>query len=116
MFTEISIAPQGSQDSLVVPRTAVGGAGEKRYVFVVSGDAVEQRPVKVSPIDSERIEVLEGVRADEEIVATGIGRLSNGVRVKRGAEPAVKAEPVKAEAVEKTQPSAAADGKNGVKP
>jgi membrane fusion protein, multidrug efflux system len=82
MFTEISIAPKGSQESLVVPKTAVGGAGDKRYVFVVNGDSVEQRPVKVSPIDAESVEVLEGLKANEQIVATGIGRLSPGLRVK----------------------------------
>ena len=83
MFTEISIAPKGSQESLVVPKTAVGGAGDKRYVFLVNGDSVEQRPVKVSPIDAESVEVLEGLKANDEIVATGIGRLSHGLRVKR---------------------------------
>jgi RND family efflux transporter MFP subunit len=86
MFTEIHIVPKASQESLVVPKAAVGGAGEKRYVFVVKSDSVEQRPVKVSPIDSASLAVLEGLDASDEIVASGIGRLSNGVKVKRSAE------------------------------
>jgi RND family efflux transporter MFP subunit len=85
MFAEISIAPQGSQDSLVVPKSAVGGAGENRYVFVVSGDTVEQRKVRVSPVDADTMEVLEGLKQDEAIVESGIGKLSNGVRVKQSA-------------------------------
>ena len=129
MFTEISIAPKGSQESLVVPKAAVGGAGEKRYVFVLNGDSVEQRPVKVSPIDADTVEVLEGVKVDEEVVSTGIGRLSNGLHVKRTAaeadktaettQPAAaadgKTQPA-ASADGKTQPAAVADGKTGVKP
>jgi RND family efflux transporter MFP subunit len=83
MFTEISIAPQGSQQSLVVPKSAVGGAGDNRYVFVVSGDSVEQRKVRVSPVDADTVEVLEGLKLDEQIVEKGIGRLSNGVHVKQ---------------------------------
>jgi membrane fusion protein (multidrug efflux system) len=122
MFTEISIAPHGNHESLVVPRAAVGGPGERRYVFVVSGETVEQRPVKVSPIDSDRMEVLEGVQLNEEIVATGIGRLSNGVRVTRGAEPNVEAAAKPSEAeqpsapAEKQQPSAEKAEQNGAKP
>jgi RND family efflux transporter MFP subunit len=85
MFAEIHIVPKAGQDSLVVPKSAVGGAGEKRYVFVVKGDAVEQRTVKVSPIDSDSLAVLEGLEAGDQIVSSGIGRLSNGVKVKAGA-------------------------------
>jgi multidrug efflux pump subunit AcrA (membrane-fusion protein) len=85
MFTEISIAPKGSQESLVVPKSAVGGAGDNRYVFVVSNDTVEQRKVRVSPVDADTMEVLEGLKQDEAIVESGIGKLSNGVRVKQSA-------------------------------
>jgi len=103
MFTEISIEPRKAQESLVVPRSAVGGAGDNRYVFVISGDAVEQRKVRISTVDSKNVEVLEGLKADEHVVAEGIGRLSNGTRVKlSGAEPA-QAEPEKP--VEQPAPS-----------
>jgi RND family efflux transporter MFP subunit len=90
MFAEIHIVPKGSQESLVVPKSAVGGAGEKRYVFVLKDDTVEQRPVKVSAIDSASVAVLEGLSASDEIVTSGIGRLSNGVKVKRNADGAEK--------------------------
>jgi RND family efflux transporter MFP subunit len=83
MYAEISIAPQGGQESLVVPKSAVGGAGDNRYVFVVSADSVEQRKVRVSPVDADTVEVLEGLKVDEAIVEKGIGKLSNGVRVKQ---------------------------------
>ena len=85
MYTEISIAPKGSHEALVVPKSAVGGAGENRYVFVVTGDSVEQRKVRVSPVDADTVEVLEGLKQDESIVEKGIGKLSQGVRVKQAA-------------------------------
>jgi RND family efflux transporter MFP subunit len=83
MYTEISIAPQGNQDSLVVPKSAVGGAGDNRFVFVVNGESVEQRKVRVSPVDSDTMEVLDGLKLDDPIVEKGIGKLSNGVHVKQ---------------------------------
>jgi RND family efflux transporter MFP subunit len=96
MYTEISIAPRGSQESLVVPKSAVGGAGENRYVFVVSADSVEQRKVRVSNVDADTMEVLEGLKLDESIVEKGIGRLSNGVRVKQATAEAAAAQPKQA--------------------
>lgn len=88
MFTEISIDPKGTQESLVVPKNAVGGTGDDRYVYVVNGDVVEQRKVRVSAVDADTMEVLEGLKLDEPVVLEGIGRLSDGVRVKvrEGAE------------------------------
>lgn len=82
MFTEISIDPSGVQQSLVVPKSSVGGTGESRYVFVVHTDSVEQRKVRVSAVDADTMEVLEGLKLDEPIVLEGIGRLSDGTRVK----------------------------------
>jgi membrane fusion protein, multidrug efflux system len=96
MYAEISIAPQGSQESLVVPKSAVGGAGENRYVFVVSADSVEQRKVRVSPVDADTMEVLEGLKLDEPIVEKAIGKLSNGVRVKQATAEAAVATPKQA--------------------
>lgn len=95
MFTEISIEPQKAQESLTVPRTAVGGTGDNRYVFVISGDVVEQRKVRISAVDATSVEVLEGLKADESVVIEGIGRLSNGTRVKLSSGAPAQAEPEK---------------------
>jgi RND family efflux transporter MFP subunit len=96
MYTEISITPQGSQESLVVPKSAVGGAGDNRYVFVVSGDTVERRTVRISAVDSDTVEVLEGLKLDETIVEKGIGKLSSGVRVKQATAEAAAEQPKQA--------------------
>jgi RND family efflux transporter MFP subunit len=96
MFTEISIDPTGTQQSLVVPKSSVGGTGDNRYVFVVAGEQVEQRKVRVSPVDADTMEVLEGLKLDEPVVLEGIGRLSDGVRVKVGEAAQIKAAPAPA--------------------
>lgn len=82
MFAELHIAPKAGQQSLVVPKSAVGGAGENRYVYVVNGGQVEQRKVRVAQVDSETLEVLEGLEAGALVVERGIGRLSPGAPVK----------------------------------
>jgi RND family efflux transporter MFP subunit len=118
MFTEISIDPTGTQESLVVPKSAVGGTGDNRYVFVVNGDQVEQRKVRVSPVDADTMEVLEGLKLDETVVLEGIGRLSDGVRVKLGDAAPVRPEPpsVPPEATNSAEPEKKAELTRGTKP
>jgi RND family efflux transporter MFP subunit len=113
MFTEISIDPKGTQESLVVPKGAVGGTGDNRYVYVVHGDVVEQRKVRVSAVDAESMEVLEGLRLDEPVVREGIGRLSDGVRVKPAEAAEIKPAP---EAVRSAEPEKKVELSQGAKP
>ncbi len=62
--------------AVLVPRVAVGGAGDDRYVWVVK-DAVatgpataERRPVAVGRTQGSRIQIIEGLENGEHIVAT----------------------------------------------
>jgi RND family efflux transporter MFP subunit len=118
MFTEISIDPTGTQQSLVIPKSAVGGTGDNRYVFVVNGEQVEQRKVRVSPVDADTMEVLEGLELDEPVVLEGIGRLSDGVRVKLGDAAQVKPPPPAAapEATKSAEPEKKVELTRGNKP
>jgi RND family efflux transporter MFP subunit len=84
MFAEIDIQPKGAQQSLIIPTTAVGGAGDNRFVYVAAGDKVERRKVRVAPIDGERVEVLEGLKEGEPVVKEGLGRLSDGAKIALG--------------------------------
>jgi membrane fusion protein (multidrug efflux system) len=81
MFTELSIAPEQAAPSLVIPSTAVGGTGSTRYAFVVSDGVAKRRSVRVSAVDSNRIEVLEGLSVGDVIVRDGVGKLSDGAKV-----------------------------------
>lgn len=81
MFAEIRIKPKTSQESLVVPATAVAGTGDERYVFAIADGVAKRQAVKVAPIDAARVEVLEGLSEDQRIVRDGLGRLSDGTRV-----------------------------------
>jgi RND family efflux transporter MFP subunit len=81
MFTELSIAPEQPAPSLVVPNTAVGGTGSSRYAFVIADGVAKKRLVRVAAVDSNRIEILEGLAAGDVIVRDGVGRLSDGTKV-----------------------------------
>jgi membrane fusion protein (multidrug efflux system) len=126
MFAEISIKPKTSPNSLVAPSSAVAGTGDDRYVFAISNDVVSRQKVKVAPIDSKTVEVLEGLSEGQSVVREGLGRLSDGAQVKvetagaelpdqqeAAAEPVHQAEktPALAPATKAKLPAAKAKGK-----
>jgi membrane fusion protein (multidrug efflux system) len=51
-------------------------------VFVVDGDHLAMRELKVGERIGERIEVLEGVKPGESIATTGVDKLEDGLKVK----------------------------------
>ncbi|MDB4985570.1 MAG: efflux transporter, family, subunit [Myxococcaceae bacterium] len=81
MFAEITIKPKTSPNSLVIPSAAVAGTGDDRYVFVIHEGIAKRQKVKVAPVDSQLVEVLEGVSESQTIVGDGLGRLSDGAHV-----------------------------------
>ncbi|MET0343586.1 MAG: efflux RND transporter periplasmic adaptor subunit [Polyangiales bacterium] len=81
MFAEIRIRPKSSPNSLVIPSSAIAGAGEERYAYVVESDRAKRQKVKVQPIDATSVEVLEGLREGQQIVREGLGRLSDDAHV-----------------------------------
>jgi multidrug efflux pump subunit AcrA (membrane-fusion protein) len=55
-------------------------AGTAR-VFVVNGDRVEERVVMVGQPVGDLVEITSGLKAGEQVVATGVDRVVDGVRV-----------------------------------
>jgi len=88
MFAELEIKPKGSQQTLIIPTTAVSGTGENRFVFTVANNTAERRKIRVAPIDNERVEVLEGLQEGEPIVSSGLGKLSEGAPITLAGEQA----------------------------
>jgi HlyD family secretion protein len=72
----------GSSDALSVPQQALVVRDGFSYLYVVSGDRVASLKVKTGRREGDRIEVLEGVKPEMQIVASGAAFLSNGDLVK----------------------------------
>jgi len=86
LFAELRIQPSQVRQGLVVPRSAVLGSGDEVAVFVVKGDRAERRTVTVVPIDDERMEVTEGLRAGEVVAKGRLDRLADGAPVRAQAD------------------------------
>ncbi|HYN10289.1 MAG TPA: efflux RND transporter periplasmic adaptor subunit [Vicinamibacterales bacterium] len=65
----------------LVPKAAVRGEDDARYVFVVRGDVVERRAVRVGGTDGDRLEVLAGLSDGDRVVVSPPAELKDGAKV-----------------------------------
>ena len=65
-----------------VPRDAVVDTGLQQHVFVAEGERYVPRPVKLGTQLSDRVEVVEGLRPGEQIVASGVFLLDSESRLR----------------------------------
>jgi HlyD family secretion protein len=65
----------------LVPKSAIRGEGEQTYIFVVQGDVVDRRAVKIGGTDGDRLEVLAGVQSGERVVVSPPAELTSGAQV-----------------------------------
>ena len=59
-----------AQPTALVPRSAVRQDGDQSIVYVVTGDTVERRAVRVGGTDGDRLEIAAGLRAGERVVVS----------------------------------------------
>ena len=71
-----------SQNVITVPRDAVVDTGLQQHVFVAVGNQFEPRPVTVGMQLADRVEIREGLRKGEQIVAAGVFLLDSESRLR----------------------------------
>jgi len=64
-----------------VPRAALRGDAGAEHVWVVAGERLERRAVRLGPGGSDPAEVVAGLAAGERVVVRGPGELAAGMRV-----------------------------------
>jgi Cu(I)/Ag(I) efflux system membrane fusion protein len=70
------------QNVLTVPRDAIVDTGLQQHVFVAAGDSFEPRPVTVGVQLADRVEIRDGLREGEQIVAAGVFLLDSESRLR----------------------------------
>jgi RND family efflux transporter MFP subunit len=64
-----------------LPSTAVQGSGDTGVVFVVHGDSVERRAVRLGAGSSDSVTVLSGLAAGESVAIGDFTRLKDGIKI-----------------------------------
>ena len=80
---EDDATPSGraTSSTVLVPKTAVRPEGAQNVVFVVHGELVERRAVKLGGAEGDRLEVVAGLQSGEQVVLTVPATLKDGARV-----------------------------------
>jgi RND family efflux transporter MFP subunit len=75
-----SAAPAAKPTALV-PKAGIAGEGNQSFSFVVRGDVVEKRAVKLGGADGDRVEVLAGLQSGDRVVISPPPDLKDGSKV-----------------------------------
>ena len=70
------------QHVITVPRDAVVDTGLQQHVFIAIGDRFEPRPVTVGAQLADRVEIRDGLKEGEQIVAAGVFLLDSESRLR----------------------------------
>jgi hypothetical protein len=67
---------------VTLPANAVNGSGATGTVFVVHGDTVERRAVRLGAGGSDSITILSGLAAGEQVAVGDFTQLKDGARIR----------------------------------
>jgi membrane fusion protein (multidrug efflux system) len=101
MFARVRLITDRRQDSLVVPEQALVPQGTEQYVFKVVDGKAQRVKVDIGQRRDAKVEVVQGLAADDVVVTAGQLKLRDGVPVRianTGAAPAVAGAPAKGDA------------------
>lgn len=81
MFARIQIVLAAEPEAVLVTRDAIVESGAQRLVYAVVNGKIEVREVALGASRGNLVQVLEGVRAGDILVATGQDQLADGQAV-----------------------------------
>ncbi|MFU8820702.1 MAG: efflux RND transporter periplasmic adaptor subunit [Gammaproteobacteria bacterium] len=81
MFGRFNIVWDQRRNVLLVPRVAIVDDDVSQSVFVVTGGQAERRTIRTGYVSGNKVEVVDGLSGDEEIVVIGQSGLREGARV-----------------------------------
>ena len=82
MYAVVELVLERKEKAVVIPRQAIlDGPDGKPMVYVTDAVTAMSRPVKLGIAEDERVEILDGVKEGEMVVAKGQRSLSEGAQV-----------------------------------
>ena len=80
-FVRVKLTTNHVEDLLTLPYAALQYRYGVNRAFVVAGDTIAGREVKVGDRLGDRIEILGGVKAGDVVALTDVDNLSDGMKV-----------------------------------
>jgi RND family efflux transporter MFP subunit len=86
MYATVALSAGAGTPVLIVPLTALGTAGDRHFVWVVTGGAAHERQVTVGQALGDAVEIASGLTEGDLVVTKGIALLREGQRVQTAAD------------------------------
>lgn len=83
MFARAEIQRESQHDVPTAPNNAIMTNGSKTQVYIVKDGIANLRAVKVGTATNDRVEILDGLNAGDEVVTFGQNRLTDGAKVRK---------------------------------
>ncbi|MBN8534218.1 MAG: efflux RND transporter periplasmic adaptor subunit [Rhizobiales bacterium] len=81
MFLTVALEVARRENAVIAPEEAIVSEGPRQVAYVVKDNRVERRVVTVGQRMFGKVEIAEGLKPGEVIVARGIQRVRNGIQV-----------------------------------
>jgi membrane fusion protein (multidrug efflux system) len=81
-FAEVEVALEEVPDAILIPPIALVPGLKQQTVFIHRNGVVEERKVQVGLRTSDAVQVLEGLKAGDELITSGILQLRAGMKVR----------------------------------
>lgn len=81
MFVNLDLTLTLREKAIMVPESAVMSMGDRTMVYVIADAKAQMRPVKVGLRLPNEIEIIEGLKAGEKVVAEGVQKVRPGAPV-----------------------------------
>ncbi len=85
-FVNVRLLVDTVKDAVVVPVAAVQRGQPGTFVYLVKADdTVEIRVVELGATDGEKVAILKGLQAGDQVVIDGVDRLRDGAKIRKPA-------------------------------
>jgi membrane fusion protein, multidrug efflux system len=81
MFMNAWLEVAKRENALLIPEEAIVGEGPLQIAFAVKDNKIERRIVKIGQREKGKVEIMEGLKLDEQVVVRGLQRVRGGMTV-----------------------------------
>lgn len=82
MFVKADVIVDRAEDAIIIPKTALLSARNRRYVFVVERNTAIQRYLVTGIEDDDNVEVISGLYENDNLIIRGFETLRDNSRVR----------------------------------
>jgi RND family efflux transporter MFP subunit len=81
MLADVNFDIDTKETGISIPVSALLGSAKQAKVFVIKGSQVELRSIKTGIVQTDKVQVLEGLQTGEQVVISGQLNLENGTAI-----------------------------------